>query len=74
MVQVVSMLEVMMRLGDTTFQSRDVMGAVCSGDFELDKSANGVIFWGASLELTERLMELVARVVCESGGKDHNRR
>src|SRR6266498_4981663 len=43
-VQVVSMLDVMIRLGETTFQSREVMGAVCSGDFEFDKRARGVIF------------------------------
>jgi hypothetical protein len=41
MVHVVSMLDVMMRLGDITFQSREVIGAVCSGDFELDSSASG---------------------------------
>lgn len=43
-VQVVSILEVMMRLGETTFQSKEVMGAVCSGDFEFDKSASGDSF------------------------------
>lgn len=42
MVQVVSMLDVMMRLGDTVFQSRDVNGAVCSGVFEFESNANGV--------------------------------
>jgi hypothetical protein len=41
MVQVVSMLEVMIRLGEIVFQSRDVIGAVCSGDFELDSKASG---------------------------------
>lgn len=50
MVQVVSMLEVMIRLGETTFQSREVIGAVCSGDLELDSSARGESFCrGASL-------------------------
>lgn len=43
-VQVVSMLEVMIRLGETVFQSNDVRGAVWSGVFELDNSANGVSF------------------------------
>ena len=43
-VQVVSILEVMMRLGDLTFQSREVMGAVCSGDFEFDRRASGDSF------------------------------
>jgi hypothetical protein len=40
-VQVVSMLEVIIRLGDIVFQSRDVIGAVCSGDFELESNARG---------------------------------
>ncbi len=43
-VQVVSMLEVMIKLGDRVFQSRDVRGAVCSGDFEFERSASGVNF------------------------------
>ena len=42
MVQVVSMLDVIMRLGETVFQSSDVSGAVCSGDFEFDRRASGV--------------------------------
>jgi hypothetical protein len=42
MVQVVSMLEVMIRLGETVFQSREVNGAVCSGVFEFDSRARGV--------------------------------
>ena len=41
MVHVVSMLEVMIRLGEIVFQSREVMGAVCSGDLEFDKRARG---------------------------------
>ena len=43
-VQVVSMLEVIIKLGDRVFQSRDVRGAVCSGDFEFERSASGVNF------------------------------
>ena len=43
-VQVVSMLEVIIKLGDRVFQSRDVRGAVCSGDFELERRASGVNF------------------------------
>jgi hypothetical protein len=43
-VQVVSMLEVMIKLGESVFQSRDVRGAVCSGDLEFDKRARGVSF------------------------------
>lgn len=41
-VHVVSILEVMIKLGETVFQSREVSGAVCSGVFEFDKRANGV--------------------------------
>lgn len=50
-VQVVSMLDVMIRLGEIVFQSSEVIGAVCSGDLELDSKANGeslgvnVFFW-----------------------------
>ena len=44
MVHVVSMLEVMIRLGLTVFQSSDVSGAVWSGVLELDRSASGVSF------------------------------
>lgn len=74
MVHVVSMLDVMMRLGDRVFQSREVRGAVCSGDFELDRRASGVSFWGiASLLLDVRVMELVAlELVLE--GNDHSRK
>ena len=43
-VHVVSMLEVMIKLGDRVFQSREVRGAVCSGDFEFERSARGVSF------------------------------
>ena len=59
-VQVVSILDVIIRLGETVFQSRDVRGAVCSGDFELDKRARGVSLAGACwLELEGRLIELL---------------
>ena len=43
-VHVVSILDVMIKLGDKVLQSRDVSGAVCSGDFEFDKRARGVSF------------------------------
>lgn len=43
-VQVVSMLEVMMRLGESVFQSKEVSGAVCSGDLEFERRASGVSF------------------------------
>lgn len=42
MVHVVSILLVMIKLGETVFQSREVRGAVCSGVFEFDKSAKGL--------------------------------
>ena len=59
-VHVVSMLEVIIKLGDTLFQSSEVRGAVCSGDFELDRSARGVSFCGAiGLLLDDREMELL---------------
>jgi hypothetical protein len=45
-VHVVSMLDVMIKLGDKSFQSREVSGAVCSGDFEFERRASGVSFWG----------------------------
>lgn len=59
-VQVVSMLEVIMRLGETVFQSREVNGAVCSGVFEFDSRARGVsLLAGLSRPpwLDERVME-----------------
>ena len=40
-VHVVSMLEVMIKLGEIVFQSSEVIGAVCSGDFEFDRRAKG---------------------------------
>ena len=43
-VQVVSMLEVMIKLGDRVFQSSEVSGAVCSGDLEFESRASGVSF------------------------------
>ena len=45
-VQVVSILDVIIRLGDNVFQSRDVKGAVCSGDLEFERRAKGVNFCG----------------------------
>ena len=72
MVHVVSMLDVMIRLGETVFQSRDVNGAVWSGVFELDRSARGVSFVVAT-SLVLRLMELLG-VGGDSEGRDHSRR
>lgn len=58
-VQVVSMLEVMIRLGEIVFQSREVIGAVCSGDLELDSSAKGEsLDAGASRWLVGLVIEL----------------
>lgn len=75
-VQVVSMLEVIMSLGDMVFQSRDVNGAVCSGVFELDKSASGVSFGSCgSLVFTDDVRDIVLlRVLPDDWGSDHSRR
>jgi len=43
-VQVVSILDVMISLGESLFQSKDVKGAVCSGVLELESRASGVSF------------------------------
>lgn len=60
MVHVVSMLEVMIRLGETTFQSSEVIGAVCSGDFEFERSARGDSFCGGwSFGFVDLLIELL---------------
>lgn len=60
-VQVVSMLDVIIKLGDRLFQSKDVRGAVCSGDLELERSAKGVSFCGGSCGLLdERVIEFPA--------------
>ena len=73
-VQVVSILEVIIKLGDTVFQSREVSGAVCSGDLELDRSANGVSFNGAcGTEFEERDIEL-EELYDDPEGSDHKRR
>ncbi len=78
MVQVVSMLEVMIRLGERVFQSKEVNGAVCSGDFELDNNASGVSLNGAGSRLwwlEVRVMELL--VVLDGvalAGSDQSRR
>lgn len=59
MVQVVSMEEVMIKEGWTTFQSKDVIGAVCSGDFELERRAKGESFCkGGVFVLLERVRVL----------------
>lgn len=68
------MLEVMIRLGEMVFQSREVIGAVCSGDLEFDSSANGDSFdVGVSLWLGGRVMEFELGNGWELG-RDHRRR
>jgi hypothetical protein len=63
-VHVVSMLDVIMSLGDKVFQSREVSGAVCSGVFEFERSARGVSFgsWGSRV-LTEDDLVMVLLIV-----------
>lgn len=70
------MLEVIIRLGETVFQSREVKGAICSGVLELDKSASGVsLLDGKSRPwLDARLMLFPGVVVGVSEGKDHSLR
>lgn len=73
-VQVVSILDVMIKLGDIVFQSSEVIGAVCSGDFELESNANGDSFaGGASRWLGGRVMVLELGRGWELGS-DHKRR
>lgn len=71
-VHVVSMLEVMIRLGDMIFQSKEVIGAVCSGDLELDRRAKGDSLAGDCPWL-RAVIEFVVCTICEFG-RDHNRR
>ena len=59
-VQVVSMLDVMIKLGERVFQSSEVRGAVCSGDLEFDRRASGVSLWVVAIGLGDRaLIELL---------------
>jgi hypothetical protein len=71
-VQVVSMLEVMMRAGFMVFQSREVKGAVWSGVLELESRARGVSLvpgsWAPRLEM------LLPGVAGVSEGRDHSLR
>lgn len=66
------MLEVMIKLGETVFQSNEVSGAVWSGVLELERSAKGVSFVTPG-SLPCRLIELLWDTGL-SEGKDHNRR
>jgi hypothetical protein len=72
-VHVVSILEVMMRLGEIIFQSSDVIGAVCSGDLEFDKRANGDNLAGAWPPWDRPVIEFVVCIIWELGN-DHRRR
>jgi len=75
-VHVVSILLVMMSFGESWFQSSDVNGAVCSGVFELDRSARGVsfaadvCFWLALDDLGMVLLD----DDCVGVGNDHSLR
>lgn len=72
-VHVVSILLVMIRLGEMVFQSRDVSGAVWSGVFELERRARGVsLVVGASR--FGLVTVLPAWVVWVSEGRDQRRR
>jgi hypothetical protein len=70
-VHVVSMLDVIIRLGETVFQSREVNGAVCSGVFELDSNARGVsLLAGRSRPwLADRVMEFPGEETPVSEGR-----
>lgn len=65
-----------MRLGETVFQSSEVNGAVCSGVFELDNSANGVsLLAGRSRPWFEdRVIELPGTAPGVSDGRDQSLR
>ena len=57
-VHVVSIDEVMIKDGCTTFQSSEVIGAVCSGDFEFDSKASGESFCnGGVFVFADRVIE-----------------
>lgn len=73
MVHVVSMLDVMIKLGETVFQSSEVNGAVWSGVLELDRRANGV---SLADEVSLPCLPVIELLVVEatSEGSDHRRR
>lgn len=75
-VHVVSILDVIMSFGESVFQSRDVRGAVCSGDLELDKRARGVSFCagGSRVLIAEDLVIVLLILEDADCGKDHNLR
>lgn len=67
-VHVVSMLDVMMSLGDIVFQSSEVSGAVCSGVFEFERRASGVNLgnWGSRVFTEEDLVMVLLMVFPEA--------
>lgn len=71
-VHVVSMLDVMMRLGETVFQSSDVSGAVWSGVLEFERRAKGVSFVVAGSK--GLLVMLLPGVAGVSEGRDQSLR
>jgi hypothetical protein len=70
-VQVVSMLDVIIRLGETVFQSREVKGAVCSGVLEFDNKAKGVSLLAGPSRPTfaDRVMEFPGDDIADSEGR-----
>ena len=75
-VQVVSILDVMINLGERVFQSRDVNGAVCSGVFELDSNARGRSFcgMGALVFIVAVRLMLLLTAGGDEEGNDQRRR
>lgn len=74
MVHVVSMLDVIMRLGDKVFQSSEVRGAVCSGDLEFERRARGVSFCTVDSLLFDDLVIELLVLWEDCAGRDHSRR
>lgn len=70
------MLDVIMSFGESVFQSSEVSGAVCSGDFELERRAKGVSFCGGgSLVLTGEERDIVLLTLeAVDCGSDHSLR
>lgn len=74
MVHVVSILDVIIKLGLTVFQSSEVSGAVWSGVFELDRRASGVSFVTGMSRPFRDVMDDPGVADWESDGSDHSRR
>ncbi len=71
-VQVVSIEDVMISDGWTMFQSRDVIGAVCSGDLEFESSARGESFCSGWSPFDPCLVMVFDEYEDVSLGKDHS--